>query len=58
MRAITLKNAYADGTIAIDMDPLSLLWSASHQGESFVPSLVTVPWRNTPRHLVSNTFIR
>jgi hypothetical protein len=25
MASITLKKAYADGTIAVDMDPLSLL---------------------------------
>jgi hypothetical protein len=28
---ITLKKAYSDGTIAVDMDPLSLLLPAGHQ---------------------------
>jgi hypothetical protein len=28
---ITLKKAYTDGTIAVDMDPLSLLLPAGHQ---------------------------
>jgi hypothetical protein len=35
---ITLKKAYADGTIAVDMDPLSLLWSASHQRAPIAPA--------------------
>jgi hypothetical protein len=35
---ITLKKAYADRTIAVDMDPLSLLWSASHPRAPTAPA--------------------
>jgi hypothetical protein len=36
--ASPLKKAYADGTIAVDMDPLSLLWSASYQRAPTAPA--------------------
>ena len=35
---ITLKKAYCDGTIAVDMDPLSLLLSAVHQRAPKAPA--------------------